>query len=83
MVKGTVTEGTYVKFSADEKARVAKLTAEYGVFSTVRRFTKIVIGQIKVLQWINALYSASQLLVSMTNINAKASPFMIKTIVAI
>ena len=28
MEKGTVTEGMYEKFSADEKAKVAKLTAE-------------------------------------------------------
>ena len=41
--KGTAMEGMYEKFSADDKARVAKLTA---VFSTVRHFTKIAIGQI-------------------------------------
>ena len=35
MEKGTATQGKYEKFSADEKARVAKLAAEYAVFSTV------------------------------------------------
>ena len=46
MEKGTVMEGKYEKFSADEKASVAKLTAEYGVFSTVQHFTMFAIGQI-------------------------------------
>ena len=42
MDKGTVTtRGTYEKFPVDEKARVAKRTAEYGVLSTVRHFAKI------------------------------------------
>ena len=42
MDKGTATmQGTYEKFSADEKARVAKSAAEYGVLSTVRHFAKI------------------------------------------
>ena len=36
MDKGTATtRGTYEKFSADKKARVAKCAAEYGVLSTV------------------------------------------------
>ena len=39
--KGKETRGTYEKFLADEKARVAKRTAEYGVLSTVRHFAKI------------------------------------------
>ena len=39
MEKGTTTEGTYEKVFVDEKARVAKLTVKYGVFSTVQRFT--------------------------------------------
>ena len=41
MEKGTATQGKYEKFSAEEKARVAKLVAEYGVFSTVQNFNKI------------------------------------------
>ena len=41
MDKGKATRGTYEKFSANEKARVAKRTAEYGVLSTVRHFAKI------------------------------------------
>ena len=42
MDKGTaMTPGMYEKFSADEKARVAKRAAEYGVFSTVRHLAKI------------------------------------------
>ena len=41
MDKGQATRGTYEKFSADEKARVAKRAAEYGVLSTVRHFAKI------------------------------------------
>ena len=41
MEKGKATRGTYEKFSADEKARVAKRAAEYGVLSTVRHFSKI------------------------------------------
>ena len=42
MDKGTaMTQGTYEKFSADEKVRVAKSAAEYGVLSTVRHFAKI------------------------------------------
>ena len=42
MEKGkAVTRGPYEKFSADEKARVAKHAAEYGVLSTVRHFSKI------------------------------------------
>ena len=47
MDKGTATtRGTYEKFSADEKTRVAKRAAEYGVLSTVRHFAKIKFGQI-------------------------------------
>jgi len=41
MDKGKATRGTYEKFSSDEKARVAKCTAEHGVLSTVRHFAKI------------------------------------------
>ena len=41
MHRGQTTRGTYEKFSADEKARVAKHTAEYGVLSTIRHFAKI------------------------------------------
>ena len=49
MDKGTATtRGMYEKFSADEKARVAKHAAEYGVLSTVRHFAKIKFGQIVV-----------------------------------
>ena len=49
MDKGTATtRGMYEKFSADEKARVAKRAAEYGVLSTVRHFAKIKFGQIVV-----------------------------------
>ena len=43
MEKGKATQDKYKKFSADEKARVAKLAAEYGVFSTVQNFNKICI----------------------------------------
>ena len=42
MEKGkAAARGPYENFSADEKARVAKRTAEYGVLSTVRHFSKI------------------------------------------
>ena len=34
-------QGKYEKFSAEEKATVAKLAAEYEVFSTVQNFNKI------------------------------------------
>ena len=39
------TRGTYEKFSADEKARVAKRAVEYVVLSIVRHFAKIKFGQ--------------------------------------
>ena len=35
MDKGTMTQGMYEKSSVNEKARVTKLAAEYGVFSTI------------------------------------------------
>ena len=41
MDKGKMARGTWKKFSSDEKARVAKHTAEHGVLSTVRNFAKI------------------------------------------
>ena len=41
MAKGMVMWGTYEKYSADKKARVAKHAAEYGVLSTVQHFAKI------------------------------------------
>ena len=41
MDKGiATTRGTYEKFSADEKARVAKRAAGYGVLSTIRHFAR-------------------------------------------
>ena len=41
MQKGTVTQGTYEKFSANEKSGIAKLATKNGVFLTVRHGTKI------------------------------------------
>ena len=41
MDKGKTTQGTYEKFSSDEKARVAKCTAEHGVLSTIWHYAKI------------------------------------------
>ena len=35
MDKGTMTQGMYEKFSVNKMARVTKLAAEYGVFSTI------------------------------------------------
>ena len=42
MDKGTAMRGTYKKFSLDEKAGIAKCTAEYRVsFTTVQHIVKI------------------------------------------
>ena len=41
MQKGTVMQGSYEKFSTNENSGIAKLTAKYGIFSTVHHFTKI------------------------------------------
>ena len=41
---GTLTQGTYKRFSANEKASLAKLRAKYGVFLTIYHFTKICNG---------------------------------------
>ena len=54
MDKRTMTQGTYEKFSVNNMARVTKLAAEYGVFSTIRHFTIYTVRNFtKVCNWPN------------------------------